>query len=108
MLARQDETCQAGYMKFKYVSGRQCLDFAGTLKHRRRSMAEELLTTPGRLSDWAVQGGLVDAAMDVTDDDLATAIALREAVYRIVSTKLEGGESSAPDIELVNEHAAQP
>ena len=47
-------------MKFVYVSGRRCLDFAGTLKHRA-SMREELLTDPRLLSEWAVQAGLVDA-----------------------------------------------
>jgi predicted RNA-binding Zn ribbon-like protein len=95
-------------MKFKYVSGRQCLDFVGTLKHRGLSKAEELLTTPERLSDWAVQAGLVDVPMEVTDDELATAIALREAIYRIVSGRLGDGESSAADVGLVNEHASQP
>jgi predicted RNA-binding Zn ribbon-like protein len=95
-------------MKFKYVSGRQCLDFAGTLKYRRRATPEELLTTPQLLSDWAVQAGLVDVAMDVTDDELATAIALREAIYRIVSARLSDAESSAADVDLVNEQASQP
>jgi hypothetical protein len=54
-------------MTFVYVSGRQCLDFAGTLKHRR-SAREELLTEPDRLSEWAVQAGLLDADITVTED----------------------------------------
>jgi hypothetical protein len=41
---------------------------------------EELLTEPKLLSDWAVQGGLVDAAIDETDDDLVAAIELPEAI----------------------------
>ena len=68
---------------FVYVSGRRCLDFAGTVKHRD-STREELLTRPECLSDWAVQAGLVDRPIDVTDNDLAVAIALREASYRTV------------------------
>jgi predicted RNA-binding Zn ribbon-like protein len=95
-------------MRFKFVSGRQCLDFVGTLKHRGRSKAEELLTTPQRLSEWAVQAGLVDAAIEVTDGELATAIALREAIYRIVSARLEGGDSSPSDIDLVKQHVSHP
>ena len=43
-------------MKFVYVSGRRCLDFAGTMKYRN-SAREELLTDPRLLSDWAVQAG---------------------------------------------------
>jgi len=36
----------------------------------RGTEAEELLTNPQQLSDWARQAGLVDAAIDVTEDDL--------------------------------------
>lgn len=89
-------------MKFVYVSGRQCLDFAGTLKHRR-SAREELLTDPGRLSEWAVQAGLLDADIAVTEDDLAAAIGLREAIYRVVTARLE-----AADVDLLNDRASQP
>ena len=28
------ETCQGGYVKFAFVCGRACLNFAGTMKHR--------------------------------------------------------------------------
>jgi predicted RNA-binding Zn ribbon-like protein len=94
-------------MKFQYVSGRQCLDFAGTLKHRN-STREETLTNPQRLSDWAVQAGLLDAMTELTDDDLAAAIALREAIYRIVSARLEDGRPEAADVDLLNKHASQP
>jgi predicted RNA-binding Zn ribbon-like protein len=72
---------------FVYVGGRQCLNFVGTMKHRHSSH-DELLTEPALLSDWAVQAGLVDTAFDVTDDDLAAAIELREAIYRTVSARL--------------------
>ncbi len=37
---------------------------------RRHSSREELLTEPEVLSDWAVQAGLLDVAVDVSDDDL--------------------------------------
>lgn len=63
---------------FVYLSGRRSLNFVGTMKHRNSSR-EELLTEPKLRSDWAVGAGLMDAAIDVTDDDLAAAIELREA-----------------------------
>lgn len=50
-------------MTFVYVSGRSCLEFVGTMK-RRHSSREELLTEPELLSDWAVQAGLLDVAVD--------------------------------------------
>ncbi|HTQ22160.1 CGNR zinc finger domain-containing protein [Mycobacterium sp.] len=95
-------------MEFKYGGGRRCLDFAGTLRHRSSSETEELLTSPQRLSDWAVQGGLVDTAIELTDDDVAAAIALREAMYRIVSARLGGSRPDVADVDLVNEHASAP
>ena len=94
-------------MKFVYASGRRCLDFAGTLKHRR-SAREELLTEPGRLSAWAVQAGLLDAAIAVTEDDLAAAIELREAIYRAVTARLGGRPLDVADVALINDRASQP
>ena len=94
-------------MKFLYVSGRRCLDFVGTLKYRT-SEREELLTEPGLLSDWAVQAGLLDVGIDVTDEDLAAAIELREAVYRTVIARLERRRPHVADVDLINARASQP
>ena len=94
-------------MKFVYVSGRRCLDFAGTMKYRS-SAREELLTDPRLLSDWAVQAGLLDDAIDITDDDLAAAIELREAIYRTVIARLEQHRPQVADVDLINEWASQP
>jgi predicted RNA-binding Zn ribbon-like protein len=92
---------------FFYLGGRQCLNFIGTMKHRHSSR-EELLTGPELLSGWAVQAGLLDAAIDVTGDDLAAALGLREAMYRTVTARLEGRRPQAADVNLLNERAAQP
>jgi predicted RNA-binding Zn ribbon-like protein len=91
---------------FVYVGGRQCLNFAGTMKHRNSSR-EELLTESKLLSDWAVQAGLVDTAIPVTEDDFAAAIELREAIYRTISARLEEHQPAAADVDLLNERAAQ-
>lgn len=93
-------------MKFVYVSGRRCLDFVGTLKYRQ-SAREELLTDPRLLSDWAVQAGLLDAGIDITNDDLGAAIELREAIYRTVTARLEQHRPQAADVSLINERASQ-
>ncbi len=94
-------------MEFKYVGGRLCLDFVGTLRYRA-SAREELLTDPQRLSDWAVGAALVDAAIEITGDELAAAISLREAIYRVVVARIQGGRPQAADVDLLNEHASQP
>jgi predicted RNA-binding Zn ribbon-like protein len=93
-------------MTFKFVSGRRCLDFAGTLKYRT-SAREELLTDPQQLAKWAVEAGLVDAAIEIGDDQFAAAIALREAIYRIVVARLRDDELAGADVDLLNEHASQ-
>jgi predicted RNA-binding Zn ribbon-like protein len=93
-------------MTFIYVSGRQCLNFVGTVRHRNSSR-EELLTEPELLSDWAVQAGLVDVAVDITGDDLAAAIELREAIYRTVIARLEDRRPRPADVDLLNERASQ-
>jgi predicted RNA-binding Zn ribbon-like protein len=95
-------------MTFMYVSGRPCLDFSGTLRFRGGAQADELLTDPSRLSDWAIQAGLVDTSIDVTENDLEMATALREAVYRTVIARLEQRRPRVADVELVNEWAARP
>jgi predicted RNA-binding Zn ribbon-like protein len=92
---------------FAYVGGRRCLNFVGTKKHRHSSR-EELLTEPELLSDWAVQAGMLDVGVHVTDDDLVAAIELREAIYRTVIARLEGRRPQAADVELLNERACQP
>jgi predicted RNA-binding Zn ribbon-like protein len=66
------------------------------------------LTEPDLLSDWAVQGGLLDAAITVTADDLAAAIELREAIYRTVIARPEGRRPQLADVELRDGHLRQP
>ena len=94
-------------MKFVFVCGRACLNFAGTLKHRHTAR-EERLVNPGVLSEWAMQAGLVDAGIDVTDEELATAIELREAIYRTMTARLDHHRPEAADVELINEQASHP
>lgn len=94
-------------MKFAYVCGRACLNFAGTMKHRNTAR-EERLTEPAVLSEWAVQAGLVDAGIEVSDEDLVTAIEVREAIYRTATARLDDCEPKPADVELLNEQASQP
>jgi predicted RNA-binding Zn ribbon-like protein len=93
-------------MKFTCVGGRSCLDFVGTLKHRGRPDADELLTAPHRLSDWATQAGLVGEAIEITDNELPVAIALREACCRVLAARLEGGRPEVADVDLLNAQAS--
>jgi predicted RNA-binding Zn ribbon-like protein len=94
-------------VKFAFVCGRVCLNFAGTMKHRNTSR-DERLTEPAVLSEWAVQAGLVDDGFEVSDADLGTAIGVREAIYRTATARLDGREPEAADVDLLNAQASQP
>jgi predicted RNA-binding Zn ribbon-like protein len=95
-------------MNFVFVSGRPSLDFAGTLKWRVRERPEEQLGTPGLIGEWAVAAGLVDQPLPVTADELAAAVALREAIYRTMHARLEHRRPARADVALLNEHAGNP
>jgi len=44
--------------------------------------------------------------IEVADDDLEAAIALREAIYRTVTARVEGRRPKPADAELLNEHGS--
>ena len=95
-------------MEFTHLSGRRCLDFAGTFKWRLNPEPLELLTEPSRLSDWAHEAGLVDSAIAVTDADLADAIRLREATLRAVTARLDRRRPRPGDVDLLNDWTRRP
>ena len=105
-LALPNETCQGGYCDFRLCRWPRCSISRGHSKWRRTPAPEELLTQPKLLSDWAVQAGLLDRGIEVTEGDLEAAIALREAIYRTVTARLEGRRPKPADVELLNEHGS--
>jgi predicted RNA-binding Zn ribbon-like protein len=67
---------------FVFVSGRLCLDLAGTMLWRR-TLRTELLDAPGDLRRWIGEAELVDAPDAIDARALARAKRLREAVYEL-------------------------
>lgn len=88
-------------MPFTFVSGNLALDFAGTLQHRATTR-DDLLSSPRRLQEWSVAAGLVDTAPPVSEAELARALAVREAVYRLALTAVTGDPRRPGDVDLVN------
>ncbi|AUG76237.1 hypothetical protein CFP65_1338 [Kitasatospora sp. MMS16-BH015] len=88
-------------MEFVFVSGHPALDFAGTIQHRRTD-ATDLLTTPEALTAWVAAAGLVDSPTRASAADLAEAVRLREAVYRLGHAAAAGEPYPAADRELLN------
>jgi len=92
--------------EFSFRSERLALDFAATLMFRGSPGAPtELLDSPGRLGQWAAEAGVLSAVVPAMPEDLASASALREAIYRSASARIAGTTSTRRDITLINRHA---
>lgn len=94
-------------MDFVFVGGNLALDLLGTLKWRR-SAPEEFLRTPDDAARWAVEAGVVTVPPRLTPADLEAVRALRETVYRLVSSALAGDATAPADLAAVNAAAAMP
>ncbi|HEU4951366.1 MAG TPA: ABATE domain-containing protein [Holophagaceae bacterium] len=93
---------------FVFRAGRLALDFTATLAGRKRATPRDRLAAPEDLGRWFVAAGLASRAPRVTEADLASARALREALYRLARAALEGDAYPAKDLALANRWAAQP
>lgn len=90
-----------------YVSGRHCLDFAGTILWRRTARTE-LLEHPEDLEQWARQAGVLADMQAPSPADVLTAREIREAIYRVVSAAvLKGPRPSQGDVDMINHEARQ-
>jgi predicted RNA-binding Zn ribbon-like protein len=91
-------------VSFAFVSGRSSLDFAGTRKWRRHQVLEQL-TGPTRLAEWARAAQFIDGSMPVTPAKLAKSIAVREAIYRLVTQQISGEAMDPAALDKVNQAA---
>lgn len=94
--------------------GELCLDFANTLRWHASDHPVETLLSYGDLLDWARKyealtlseaKQLAKEARDREDESkrvLARGIELREAVYRIVISNMEGRRPAPDDLSLLN------
>ncbi|MFJ4952399.1 CGNR zinc finger domain-containing protein [Streptomyces sp. NPDC088760] len=84
-----------------FVCGHPALDFVATLR-ARRSTRFEMFVTPERLNAWYVECGLVDSITPGDEDDVREAIAVREALYRLVTNRRLGEEFDREALAVVN------
>jgi predicted RNA-binding Zn ribbon-like protein len=89
-----------------FPCGTSALDFVGTLRARRNDVPTEKLDSPAALDAWFVESGLMDRSPRATAADLEQAVALREAVYRVVHARMMGAPFEEDDLRVVNAHAA--
>lgn len=93
-------------VRWWYDSGALSLDFAHT-GVENGPPAWEQLHAPADLAAWL--GDRFDRLGDDTGDrDLADALSLRAAIYRLARTQVDGTEMRADDIDTLNLYAATP
>ena len=90
--------------EFSFRSERLALDFAATLMFRGSSRPRELLDSPGRLTAWALAGGVVSAAAACEARVLSEAATLREAIYRSAVACVACQPARPCDITVLNQH----
>jgi predicted RNA-binding Zn ribbon-like protein len=98
-------TCQNGYVKHAFPCGTPALDFVGTLRARRNDEPREMLDGEPMLDAWFVESGLVDSPPGADEADLGDAVALREAIYELVSARRLGESLPVRALEIVNRRA---
>ncbi|MBB5782891.1 CGNR zinc finger domain-containing protein [Nonomuraea jabiensis] len=94
-------------MKHVFLCGNPALDLACTLRARRTARFETL-DAPDRLDAWYLESGIVDAVSPCQEADLVQAVAVREAVYALVTARLAGDGYDDEALALVNETARRP
>ena len=101
--ARQRERHMAIAKDFLFLS-RLCLDFAQT-GDMGWGARYERLTNPSELARWIALSPLKCGAVRVTNIDLAHAIGLRSAIWRLSQALLSGEAPRLVDVRRVNEEA---
>lgn len=91
-------------LSFRFDLGRPSLNFVATVGSRCAARQIERLASRARLRDWLVESGMVaaGAGLAVDEDELMRAIALREALYRLVHDVVHRRAPRDADLDLVN------
>jgi predicted RNA-binding Zn ribbon-like protein len=86
---------------FRFGLGHPALELVATLAARWREPIERL-AEPDDLVAWLHQANVPAAPRDCSPADLACAVELREAVYRLIDAARHGKRGAGADRELVN------
>lgn len=95
-------------MKHSFVCGNAALDFAATVRGRLGA-PYEMFSSPASLDSWFVESGIVDGGhTNFQPADLEKALAVREAIYSLLRTKIDGGGYDDDALSIVNDAARKP
>jgi len=113
------EAAQDLASRVEFIGGRLCLDFTNTNSNRGGVEDHERLMSYADLVEWGRMAGVLSQAEArrlraagvqhpaEAGRVFARARELREAIYRIVSTRLNGRIPAAADVELLNRMLSQ-
>ncbi|WP_024873955.1 CGNR zinc finger domain-containing protein [Saccharomonospora piscinae] len=94
-------------MRFAFVSGDPALDLTATVLSRRADPLDTL-TTPADLEQWVAECAELPDHVTAGATDLASALALREALYRLALDRLRSRPFHSGSLAIVNDTAAGP
>ncbi|MFB8765599.1 CGNR zinc finger domain-containing protein [Nocardiopsis alba] len=94
-------------MNFSFVSGDPALDLAGTVGSRRNTPVD-LLNTPSDLERWVASCEGLPDGVAVDPEGLASALSLREAIYRLALDRIAERPFTPDDLAVLNAAAAGP
>ncbi|MFI1200184.1 CGNR zinc finger domain-containing protein [Streptomyces sp. NPDC020883] len=94
-------------MDFAFVSGDPALDLTGTVGSRRDE-PNDLLATPADLERWVAECDELPDRVAVDSATFESALALREALYRLALDRVLDRPFDPAGLEIVNEMAAGP
>jgi predicted RNA-binding Zn ribbon-like protein len=107
MARPQSQFSTAEDLEFRFMAGRVSLAFTATVGERwRRSF--ERLQRPSDLARWLREAGLTSRQLRVSEQELDTARALREAIYRCAKSLMAGADLRREDIAVINQCAMAP
>ncbi|HJP76350.1 MAG TPA: ABATE domain-containing protein [Pseudonocardiaceae bacterium] len=95
-------------MEHAFPCGNAALDFVGTLRARRNAVPLEKLRAPKNLDAWFRESGVGEVEPVSAQVDLDKAIALREAIYDLVSSRLAREDYDERALALLNDAARMP
>ncbi len=94
-------------MKHSFVCGNPALDFAATVRSRLESPLEMFSSTES-LDSWFREARIVDGNTNCQPADLEKALVIREAIYSLVHSKVDGDPYDGEALAVVNDAARTP
>ena len=93
---------------FRFRGGRPSLNLVATVGWRDSESPIERLRDTTCLARWISAASLLDYKPSVSEEDLLSARALREAIYHIANSVILGTPPARQDVSLINRFAAHP